>query len=75
MKFFRIILVAIASLLNGWAADNTRSAEATDTVPLLNLGLWPLLQLTGLTPVVVGLSSRFASFKREPLTNPDSAAP
>ena len=32
MNFFRIILVASASWLNVWAADNTRSAEATDAV-------------------------------------------
>lgn len=40
-------------------------AHSMPMVPLLNVGLWPLLQLTLLTPFGVWLSSHFSAINRK----------
>ena len=58
MNAFWIERAAITS--GRWTYNDTMPV-----IPLLNVGLWPVLQLAALAPFVVWLSSGFASYKRE----------
>lgn len=47
------------------AAGRWSYSEAMPTVPRIGVGIWPLLQLTLLTPLTVWLSSRYALRQRK----------